>query len=288
VTLEWVPPPIELSQLARRVDERFRESGAIGSRQPLESRVEIVEDGGVPFVVRRLEVGARAPGGGKAASPFLPPYDPTLLVGALSSTHVALLNKYNVVDRHLLIVTRAFEDQESPLVSADFEAACACLGAIDGVVFYNSGPAAGASQRHKHLQLVPFPLGPGAQRLPIERPLLAALAGGLDRVPGFAFRHRLLALLPRGRDLECVLAAYRGCISTLGLDRQDAGGTAPYNLLLTREWMLVVPRSVAACETIGVNALGFAGALVARTDAELALVRDLGPLQVLRRVAIAS
>ena len=44
---------------------------------------------------------------------------------------------------------------------------------VTGVDKYNSAPAAGASQPHKHLRLVPLPLGP--LRLPIE-PLLVTTA----------------------------------------------------------------------------------------------------------------
>ncbi|HUP24995.1 MAG TPA: phosphorylase, partial [Thermoanaerobaculia bacterium] len=61
--------------------------------------------------------------------------------------------------------------------------------------------------------------------------------------------------------------------------------TAPYNLLMTLDWMLVVPRARSACGSLDVNALGFAGALLARGEGGLALLRELGPLEVLRRVA---
>src|SRR4029079_11989701 len=114
-----------------------------------------------------------------------------LLIGAISPTHVCLLNKYNVLDRHLLIVTRSFEPQDTALGAADFEAAALCLDAIDGLVFYNSGPDAGASQSHRHLQLVPFPIGPGAERFPLDRAFAAGIESGLGRIARLACRHRL-------------------------------------------------------------------------------------------------
>lgn len=40
----------------------------------------------------------------------------------LSSTHVLLLNKFNLVDRHVLVVTRTFEDQNEPLTLEDVSA----------------------------------------------------------------------------------------------------------------------------------------------------------------------
>jgi ATP adenylyltransferase len=59
----------------------------------------------------------------------------------------------------------------------------------------------------------------------------------------------------------------------------------PYNLLMTREWMLLVPRSAEFAEGVSVNALGYAGSLFVRTAEQLDLVRRLGPLHFLSAVA---
>ena len=72
-------------------------------------------------------------GRGEDENPFLP-YDEELFVADLSDTHVALLNKYNVLDHHLLLVTRAFEEQESLLTRGDFEALAARLIEMRGQV----------------------------------------------------------------------------------------------------------------------------------------------------------
>ncbi len=45
----------------------------------------------------------------------------------LSPTHTLLLNKFNVVAHHLLVVTRAFESQLDPLTTADMEATWAVM-----------------------------------------------------------------------------------------------------------------------------------------------------------------
>jgi ATP adenylyltransferase len=84
------------------------------------------------------------------------------------------LNKFNIIDHHLLIVTRTFKEQETWLTLQDFEAMWACLNEIDGLVFYNGGKTAGASQRHKHLQLVPLPLVEEGLKIPIE-PAIASV-----------------------------------------------------------------------------------------------------------------
>jgi ATP adenylyltransferase len=64
-------------------------------------------------------------------------------------------------------------------------------------------------------------------------------------------------------------------------------GDRPYNLLIARDWMLFVPRTREQWESTSVNALGFAGALLVRDEDELARVREVGPMRLLRHVAVA-
>ena len=83
-----------------------------GAMQPIETVEELVRDAGVGFIVRRVSSLARKDENGRRAgleqrppaNPFLP-HEPNLLVADVSDTHLALLNKFNVIDNHLLIVT---------------------------------------------------------------------------------------------------------------------------------------------------------------------------------------
>ncbi len=59
-----------------------------------------------------------------------------------------------------------------------------------------------------------------------------------------------------------------------------------YNLLATRDWMFFVPRQKGSFQSISVNALGFAGAFLVKDDEELARLRAVGPMKVLREVAL--
>ena len=58
----------------------------------------------------------------------------------------------------------------------------------------------------------------------------------------------------------------------------------PYNLLVTRDWLLAVPRAVEHWRGVSVNALGFAGSLFVTDAAAAARVRSCGPMAVLRAV----
>jgi ATP adenylyltransferase len=252
-----------------------------GALQPIATECRVLEHHGVPFQVRvlgRVHLKERRkleqP---RAAAPFNPfeNPDPHLVVGDVSPTHVCLLNKFNVVEHHLLIVTRAFEEQESALTAADFEALALCMEGLDGLAFYNSGETSGASQRHKHLQLTP-PLGPEGLRAPMERLLMTGQA------PGFA--HAVTRLEPwvssPVEDGARMLEAYQSLRATLGMEHE----LRPYNLLATRDWMLLVPRTQAEVRGINVNALGFAGSLFVKTEEQFQALQELGPVELLRQV----
>lgn len=283
---------LERGSLWRAVRRRTESALACGALEPLDSEVTRVPQRGIPFVVRvvaSLARRRRAPKPPAGTSPFLPP-DPELVVADVSATHVCVLNKYPVIDHHALIVTRAFEAQEAPLTERDLEALWACLLEYDGLGFYNAGEAGGASQRHKHLQLVPTPLASPRHATPLDAVLGEARFGGaVGTVPGLGYLHALARLRavagrPPAEAAATLLALYREMARAFGCDRPGR----PYNLLVTRDWMLFVPRTRASWRGVGVNALGFAGALAVSDRGELETVRREGPLRVLAGVAVPT
>ncbi|MDY6783071.1 MAG: phosphorylase [Cyanobacteriota bacterium] len=227
---------------------------------------------------------------GQQLNPFLP-YDEDLFVRNLSPTHLCLLNKYNVVEHHLLMITRAFEEQETWLSVQDFEAMWLCLQEIEGLAFFNGGTDAGASQRHKHLQLVPFPLVPDGSSLWIETILeWADFDGIIGTIPQFPFTHAIARFEPLGsaspqQAAQETFQLYQSLLKAVGLSVEGERQTGAYNLLATREGMMVVPRSRESYESISVNSLGFAGALLVRTQEQLELLKEIGPIGLLEAVA---
>ncbi len=282
-----------------RATAKALESGALRS---IPTEYEFVEDAGVRFLVRVVTNLARkrharveSGGGGKQPNPFLP-YDPEMYIADASETHVCLLNKFNVVDHHLLIVTRDFEHQQSPLNRADFEALWRCMEEYDSLGFYNGGTISGASQPHKHLQLVPLPMAPEGPPIPIE-PLLAAASSkdGIGQAAGLPFPHVFARIAPglAGSPTdaaELTLSLYCEMMKAMGLhpDVAQADRIAlNYNLLVTRQWMLLVPRSRERFESISLNALAFAGALLVREESEMDALKKHGPMKALEYVAKA-
>lgn len=284
-----LPPGI----LWHGIQQQTRHALECGALQPIPTVYEWVEQGNLRFLVRVLANIQRKE---KAAqhqhpdfNPFLP-YDPNLFVTHLSSTHLVLLNKFNVMDHHILIVTREFISQDSLLDRSDFQALAMGLAEIEGLGFYNGGQVAGASQRHKHLQIVPLPFVPDGSPLPLE-PSIQEMAGHNPKLP---YRHAIT--LFNNLDFTQPLAVadrllkhYQDLLTTLNLI-EHAGATEPlgaYNLLVTREWMYVVPRSRESFAGIPINSLGFTGALLVKNQTQLAQLKTVGPLTMLSEVGYA-
>lgn len=277
-----------------RVRERTEQALARGALQPIPTTGQFVEDGGMRFSVRvvdnlaRKKVERRLQEATRGADPFLPA-DEALFVTDLTPTHFCLLNKFNVVEHHILIVTRAFEPQDSLLTLEDFHALWVCMREYEGLGFYNSGEVAGASQPHKHLQVVPLPLVAGGLPVPVESVLATAegAAGVVTRLP-LPYRHAFTWLDVRlaTQPLEAATAAfsrYRTLMDTLEL---LASRPPAYNLVVARSWMLLIPRSVEKCHGISVNALGFAGTFLVRDTAQLTRLTKKGPMAVLAAVGV--
>lgn len=209
-----------------------------------------------------------------------------MYVKHVAPRHVVLLNKFNVVADHVLIVTEAFEEQNTRLNEGDFAALYNCLSEVDGLAFYNSGRIAGASQRHKHLQLICGPVGdmPGEMGLAPFDGLLSEAASragqdGTFRVESFGFVHGAVRTDVKGADEWTRL--YEGLLDSVGREGGLGDGFA-YNLVATRRWMMVVPRREECFEGVSVNSLGFAGCLLVRTEEQLGTVERVGGLGVLR------
>ena len=274
---------------------------ANGALHHIETREQISEERGIPFVVRVAEnlqrkekERAQQESVTPAFDPFLPP-EPALTLGAIGDGHVAVLNKYNVVEHHLLIVTRHFVPQESLLTREDLSVLCWCLREIDGLGFYNGGAEAGASQQHKHLQLIPALTIDGTHSFPIEAVLPHELDTSSHHHAGLPFPHRITGLptglfeSPEQAAAHC-LRLYREMLAELGQVPLERNGleyqSAPYNLLLTRRWLMLVPRTHEHFDDTSINAMGFAGSLFVLDEKGLEKITRVGPVAVLQAVTL--
>ncbi len=259
---------------------------ATGALKPIDTQYEIVSDGGIKFIVRILtnlnrKAQARKIQTQEKTNPFLP-YDQNLYVTDISDTHVCLLNKFNVMDHHFLIVTRAFESQLDWLTLADFQALCRCLNEVNGLIFYNGGQSAGASQPHKHLQIVP------SMALPVASAIRATqFINGIGQSSQLPYAHGIAQMFPDD-GAEQWLQRYRQLLSHLAIgdpsDQWQGPQRQAYNLLGTRDWLMVVPRCQDNHLDISVNSLGFAGSLLVKTQTQMDQLKQIGPMTLLKTV----
>ncbi|NEQ97193.1 MAG: phosphorylase [Cyanothece sp. SIO2G6] len=290
----------ETDQLWLQVRQRSLHALECGALQPIPTHYEFVEQGGVKFLVRILvnlnrkeqarkqQQSLKAQG--KDFNPFLP-YEEDLFVSHLSATHLCLLNKFNVVDHHVLMVTREFEHQDTWLNYNDFLALWQGLRQVDGLAFYNGGTIAGASQKHKHLQLVPLPVVPGEQAIPMETVLPLSTVPSAEEKGRLPFCHglKIFDLVPETPGQEAatlLLDHYWNLLNNFGIQRQAESDrhTHAYNLLVTRHWMLLVPRCQEKAHSISINSLGFAGSLFVKNVTQLETLKQYGPMALLQSV----
>ncbi len=275
------------------VTRTTRSALSAGALEPLTTTTSYVEDGGIRFLVRVLSSLERKIANRRrsSANPFLP-HDPAMFVAEISDTHLCLLNRFNVVEHHILIVTRQFEAQEQALGPADFEALWACMAQYDALGFYNGGDIAGASQPHKHLQMIPLPMGPSGPPVPVA-PVVesTALDNGICTVEGLPFAHAVTGTDPSWlqeptQSAGAVAQRYRALLAAVEIGPDSRGCVPPCNLLATRTWMMLIPRSRETVGHISVNALGFAGSLLDRNEDQKAFIERTGALEILKRVGV--
>ncbi|MEB3335187.1 MAG: DUF4922 domain-containing protein [Cyanobacteriota bacterium] len=263
---------------ARAVSERALEVGAL---VPLATS-ELQLPGLAPFRLRKLE---GAPPrhlltGGPKPNPFLP-WEAPLEVGQLEGSHALILNKYPVQPCHLLLITRGWQPQEGWLTAADWRAVARVAADTGGLWFFNSGPTAGASQPHRHLQLLPRRADDAS--CPLAPLLHQQIEGGHPRWP---WRYAVSARRDPmgGRDLADL---YREHAALLELGDPEGVGEPrhAYNLLFDDHWFLTVRRVKEHCAGFSVNGLGFAGFLLCTGRSDLAWLAGHGPWSLLAEVA---
>ncbi|RDB24926.1 Diadenosine 5',5'''-P1,P4-tetraphosphate phosphorylase 2 [Hypsizygus marmoreus] len=248
----------------------------------------------------------------KLVDPFTPPFNPNLHIGDLcdedGEEYVVLLNKYALVAEHFLLVTKEFRSQSSPLMPSELVQAYLLLAAArksgrNFFAFYNCGDNSGASQPHKHVQFIPVDEdGPPVEQLARaanlevhDKPFSLTVLPYANHV--YRFPSRLSSYNPD--RLEYILStAFLSLldlgVSTIRHDPEYPAGRPSYNVLITLEHMHLIPRRRESYtiqqtgEALSVNALGFAGMVLVKSDEELEAVKKEGLGKILRSVGLES
>ena len=244
---------------------------------------------GMPYVVSYAPSLQMKPERGEQPerNPFAEPEpELTVLDDVADGDYRLLLNKFPIVSEHSLLVTKEVKDQQSPLSPKELLMSYKLLERLDDedegirhMVFYNSGPSSGSSQDHKHLQVLRLP--------PNFTSLQDKLCGGKEH---FLPNHKVEPLqsdkvtfahfvvpLPESEDVNEDLLAmtYVSLLQrTLSFfqdwlnEKPELQDNKGYNVLLTKKWMCLVPRSSAKAKSldIGFNSTGYACLLYTSTS----------------------
>ncbi|KAI9341917.1 ATP adenylyltransferase-domain-containing protein [Obelidium mucronatum] len=309
--------------LLSRLHTQFDAALASGHLVFTPSTCVLVNGRHIKFQIRFAPSLAKKPTGGLQPqkkeitpfNPFLSPEPQLLVESDLSPTHNILLNKFSVVKGHTIITTKKWESQSSLLKAADFKAAWILFGSGNEgefLGFYNCGPLSGASVPHKHMQFIPVKRGSLEDGIPIDQlmedaqrtsePFVAVV------IPGLPFHHRAF-FIPNNstqdesffKDVEMAyVALVTGAFAAkpvgvvfgetsnqaVSVGKDEAGKSeVSYNVIFTRQWMIVIPRRQELFEGLSVNSVGFAGMLLAKTQDQVDQLQRGGVERVLAGVA---
>lgn len=196
----------------------------------------------------------------KGFNPFLP-YEPSMYVCDTGAEHVCLLNKFPVLSPHLLICSNEFIEQTTPLTEADFNAWIYGLNDEDALGFYNGGKIAGASQPHRHMQLV-------KTQIPLQQSIIENQ---------LAFSHKYYQYTTL--DPQQLNHDYLAGMKELKLFHPTS--CKPYNLLLGLNWMLIIPRISNNIEGVFANGINYSGHFLLGSESQITWLEEYGVMNFL-------
>jgi ATP adenylyltransferase len=219
-------------------------------------------------------------------NPFLNP-DPYLIIEKDWSSNYSLVwNKFAVIPNHVMLITKEYVPQDELLDQDAFKAISkffkdTCNDSCYPLLFYNSGTNSGASQPHRHIQ---FLILDDPSQLPFHNTLLSNdretikfNSSSLD--PNYPFQKTLHGLRIISESLQCesdLYAIYQEMIQSCSNQLKDVISMSrmSYSMIMTRDIMLIVPRSKAEYHGISVNSLGCVGLFLTKTVSEKDLLLE--------------
>jgi ATP adenylyltransferase len=207
-------------------------------------------------------------------------------VATVGSTHLLAFNKFPSARPHLLLLTQdGFKRQYAALDIDDIKAALQVLASLKTrrhLLFFNCGIDSGCSRMHKHMQVFPtpdpeqFPLWPDSKTS--EPPFKA-----------FICRFKPQAGPP---PAEVLAGFYRELLrraeKSVGHVTLEGEAALPHNVIMTRDWLVVIPRQAASWDGAATSAPGMLGMVWLHNEETMNLWVNRGPVNVLRRLGFPA
>ena len=216
-------------------------------------------------------------------NPFQP-WNKDLEVASIEDSHILLLNKYPVQIGHMLLITKNWAPQNGWLTIKDWKSISLVNRDTTGLWFFNSCPEAGASQPHRHFQL----LRRSADEKFCPRDIWFEnfLNKKLTNDTKLTKSAYIVDIDISKCNAEYLNNKYLfACLNAnIGNPTKDKVPLSPYNILLCNKWMIVIRRSRDCINGFSVNALGFAGYLLATEHSDIHWLDNNGPEYLLENV----
>ncbi|KAK2616473.1 bifunctional AP-4-A phosphorylase/ADP sulfurylase [Conoideocrella luteorostrata] len=316
-----IRPPANLPELVKTV---FAKAHADGELHYFASQVALIPVQSIAFQLRFSPALANKPKGPppdpsrqkKTVDPFAHP-PASLFIADVAPSHYLVLNKFAVVPEHFILATREFKEQTHVLQESDLESTLSCIEAYEQAnsntkngglfAFFNCGEHSGASQPHRHIQLLPIDgmrdgLEPGA---PWD---VLADRSDLNEAPFVVFSEPIqLGMAPSELHSAYLRLYYRACRA---VDRHNGNGESTddvpaegparisYNMAMTKHTLIICPRfaeggPVYNDETevgqLALNGTLLAGTALVKNEAEWEALtkKPSGLTDVLRRIGLS-
>lgn len=283
--------PQNLSTLAF---ERFDELHSNGKLHYGPSTPEVVQYDGFTFqfsippaVSSKPILPPSDPSRSKPGGPFLHP-DPQFVLCRVGPSHTLELNKHCILRPMYILHTTEYEKQKDDLDLDDLRATWAVLGHLgaegQGVMaIYNCGAEAGASQGHKHVQIFPRPK---KEVFELWADRVKTREGRISTENTIPYKHALTHI-SKNATAEDVCSCYEMLLSEIRPILEE-NGTEDYNMVLVKEWMLMIPRRHHGRNAVEANAVGMMGMVWLKSQEEREGWTELGMTEHLRYLGVPT
>ena len=232
------------------------------------------------FIIRKLDTSQfnKKKIYGPKQNPFCP-WEKILEIDKIGENHQLILNKYPVQKGHILLITNNWKPQNGWLDINDWKAIQQVNKDTSGLWFFNSSPIAGASQPHRHFQLlrrskneISCPREKWFLEMRLSKDSDCKLKKNII-VSKFNFLENSKSLF----ELYLELCRKLG----LGDPNFNSKPKYAYNLLITNKWIAIIKRKYDHIHGFSINGLGFAGYLLVTEKSDITYLKKFGPEKLL-------
>lgn len=223
---------------------------------------------------------------------------PLFHIAQVGPSHELVLNRFSVYrPQYILLTNNPVHDQHDPLDRSDLAAALILLHASPSPIFviYNCGEKAGCSRSHRHMQAFPCPGTEGNTALPLfpdrvreteQRPV--PFKYFLEHFPQTWLSNEDGAPPEEkaGELTEMYRRLLKKAAAALGI--ADIEEHIPHNVILVKEWIMVIPRRGGKVGGSAVNAASMIGLVWVKSEKELQEWQRLGIDESLVRFGVPA